>query len=240
MTQQTETQPTAKAKGADLKALAKAIRASLIDSDDCILDFSEGHITSRFVGQENAMMGQVSVPYEGNATGEFGVNVGRLVKVTKRLAGDVDIAIKDMGGIASMEFVCGGAASRMALVDHRHIQVPKFPTLDGQDCVIETTVSDFADAVKDCNEHSDAAWFIVEGDRIFIQSRTDNNELSSVAVEIDGECSGEGRSLYSCDFLLDILKAGSGDLRIDFAADYPATFTTSATKHMVAPRILQN
>ena len=179
--------------------------------------------------------------------GELGIDLTKLGSILDMADKADNIELELDENTHKLVIIMSGLSYTMSLLDPSSIRKePKVPTLDLPVRVV-IRGEDVKRAVKAAEKVSDYMSIGVNGDLFFMEAEGDTDK---VLVEMTKDQlidikSGEAKSLFSLDYLLDISKiAGkSGEVTLDIGKDYPLKLNIKIAEgygevsYMLAPRV---
>lgn len=139
----------------------------------------------------------------------------------------------------------GRSSYVMSLIDPSSLKAnPRIPAME-LPCSITMPGNDLREAVRNAIKIGEGAYLVQDETTFSIQSEDgiDSFRADFPLAELTGIRQGEGRSLFSLDYLEDISKVASGhEVTIEIGLDYPARIMFAfgndiAVSYLLAPRI---
>ncbi|MDW7732044.1 MAG: DNA polymerase sliding clamp [Methanolobus sp.] len=236
----------------DADTLKSSIEALSVLVDEARFKISPEGFTVRAVDPANVAM--VSFELSSNAFDEFaaddceiGMDLSKINDIFS-VAGKEDKVIMELDEMSQkMLLHLGGLSYTLALLDPSTIRAePRIPQLELPAEVV-LNGKDLQRAVRAAEKISDHMLLGVEGDAFYMEAEgdTDRVRLDIPRDQLIDLRSGEARSLFSLDYLSDIVKPASksNEVTVEIGKDFPVkigfTIASGAGKigYLLAPRI---
>ena len=232
-----------------LKEMIEAV-SSIVDEGK--LNLSSDGISIRAVDPSNVAM--VSLNLSSSAFEEFNASDGELGIDLKRFGDIVDMAQKaEMVELELDEELhkliirMSGLTYKIALLDPASIRKePKIPQLELSATVV-LSGNDLKRAVKAAEKVSDHMRMGVEGEIFYLEAEGDSDRmrLDIVKDQLVSIKPGDARSLFSLDYLSDMIKAAgkANEVTIELGRDFPTKINfriangSGDVSYLLAPRI---
>jgi len=235
------------------EVLKDAIEAVSTLVDEARLRLTKDGISARTVDPANVAMVSFELSskafesYEAS-DGEIGVDLTRLIDILGMASKDDKVELCLNEETRKLEIRTGGLAYTLSLLDPASMRKePKTPSLE-LPARIEVSGAELRRAVKAAEKVSDHMALGVVDKTFYIEAEGD---LDKVRLEIPEsglfslKSSGNVRSLFSLDYLNDLVKSlGKAErVTIDLGTDYPVRFSFSvaggngSVTYLLAPRI---
>ncbi|WP_406656548.1 DNA polymerase sliding clamp [Methanolobus sp. ZRKC2] len=236
----------------DADTLKSSIEALSVLVDEARFKISPEGFTVRAVDPANVAM--VSFELSSNAFDEFtaddceiGMDLSKINDIFS-VAGKEDKVIMELDEMSQkMSLHLGGLSYTLALLDPSTIRAePRIPQLELPAEVVMNG-KDLQRAVKAAEKISDHMLLGVEGDAFYMEAEgdTDRVRLDIPRDQLIDLKSGDARSLFSLDYLSDIVKPASksNEVTVEIGKDFPVkvgfTIANGSGKigYLLAPRI---
>lgn len=232
-----------------LKEMIESV-SSIVDEGK--LNLSSDGISIKAVDPANVAM--VSLNLNSDAFEEFNASEGELGVDLKRLGDIVDMAQKaEMVELELDEeqhkliIRMSGLTYKIALLDPASIRKePKIPQLE-LPATIVLSGNDLKRAVKAAEKVSDHMCMGVEGETFYLEAESDSDRmrLDIVKDQLVSIRPGDARSLFSLDYLSDMIKAAgkANEVTVELGRDFPTKINfqiangSGDVSYLLAPRI---
>jgi proliferating cell nuclear antigen len=239
-----------------VKCKAEVLR-NIIESISSLVDEVKFHITPEGLSLkavDPAHVAMVELTLKKAAFEEYkademdiGVDMEKLRDVLKLAGAEDEITLKHEDASNRLVIKIGNLTRSMSLVDTNGMTDPKVPKLDLPASVM-IAASELERGIKASEAVSDHIAFIITPDHFELQAQGDT-DVVNMRLEKDSlshlRCKDKVKSLFSLDYLANMIKAAKGSPGIDMnlGSDYPVRMEfdiaggNGHVTYLLAPRI---